>query len=117
MYKVSLVGISGDTSIGIAGLTLDSRKVKKGFLFAALKGTQSDGHDYIQKAIANGATAILCEDMPEKLLENTTYIQVNSASKALAIVASNYYEKPSSKLKLVAVTGTNGKTTCAYIIP
>lgn len=109
------MGISGDTSIGITGLTLDSRKVKKGFLFAALKGTQSDGHDYIQKAIANGATAILCEDMPEKLSENTTYIQVNSASKALAIVASNYFEKPSSKLKLVAVTGTNGKTTCASL--
>ncbi|QNL21288.1 UDP-N-acetylmuramoyl-L-alanyl-D-glutamate--2,6-diaminopimelate ligase [Hyphobacterium sp. CCMP332] len=115
LYKVSLVGISGDTSVGIDGLTLDSRKVKKGFLFAALKGTQSDGHDFIQKAIANGAIAILCEDMPEKLSENTTYIQVNSASKALAIVASNYFGKPSSKLKLVAVTGTNGKTTCASL--
>ncbi len=115
LYKVSLVGISGDTATEVVGLSLDSREVKKGFLFAALKGTEMDGHTFISKAIENGASVVLCEDMPENTAENVTYVQVNSASKALAIVASNFYDNPSSKMKLVAITGTNGKTTCATL--
>lgn len=115
LYKVSLVGISGDTATEVAGMSLDSREVKKGYLFAALKGTEMDGHTFISKAIENGASAILCEEMPEEIADDVTYVQVNSASKALAILASNFYGKPSSKLKLVAITGTNGKTTCATL--
>ncbi len=115
LYKVSLVGISGDTSVELDGLTLDSREVKPGFLFAAIKGSQTDGHVYIQTAIDKGATVIVCEEMPEKRVENVTYVQVNSASKALALIASNFYGHPSKKIKLVAITGTNGKTTCATL--
>lgn len=94
-------------------IEFDSRKVNDGDLFVAIVGTISDGHDYIETAIEKGARIIVCERMPEKLHEDVSYIQVKSSSRALGFLASDYYGNPSSKLKLVGVTGTNGKTTIA----
>jgi len=94
-------------------IEFDSRKVTAGDMFVAVVGTVSDGHNYIETAISSGAKIIICEKMPEKLHEDITYIQVESSSEALGILASDYYGNPSSKLKLVGVTGTNGKTTIA----
>ena len=115
LYKVSLQATSGDMNIPIEKVQFDSRKVKKGDLFVAVKGTQVDGHKFIQSAIKQGAAAIVCEEnfTPE---ENITIVQTESSSKALGTIASNYYGNPSAKLKLVGVTGTNGKTTIVYLL-
>lgn len=107
---------SGKTDIEIAGINIDSRKIKDGHLFVAIKGTQTDGHRFIPKAIELGATAILVEDMPEQLSEGVTYIQVKSTEDAVGKVATIFYGNPSHKLKLVGVTGTNGKTTIATLL-
>lgn len=115
LYKVSLVSISGDTNKKVAGICIDSRQIKKDFLFAAIKGAAMDGHEFIDKAIESGATSIICEELPKELKEGISYVEVNSSSKAIALIASNFYGNPSSKLKLVAITGTNGKTTCATL--
>jgi UDP-N-acetylmuramoyl-L-alanyl-D-glutamate--2,6-diaminopimelate ligase len=100
---------SGDFS----NIHFDSRKVKEGDLFVAIPGTVSDGHSYINQVIEKGASVIVCETMPAELKSNVSYIKTNSSSKALGILASAYYENPSSNLKLIGVTGTNGKTTIA----
>jgi UDP-N-acetylmuramoyl-L-alanyl-D-glutamate--2,6-diaminopimelate ligase len=94
-------------------IEFDSRKVAAGDMFVAIVGTASDGHDFIETAIGSGAKMIVCEKMPEKLHDDVSYIQVESSSEALGVLASDYYGNPSSKLKLVGVTGTNGKTTIA----
>ena len=101
----------GNTEIPITGIIFDSRKVDLGCLFVAVKGTQVDGHQFIDKAIEKGAKAVLCEILPENITDEIAYVQVNDSSRALGEIASAYYEYPSSKLKLVGVTGTNGKTT------
>ena len=106
----------GDVGKVITGVEIDSRKIKAGNLFAAIKGTQADGHRFITKAIELGATAILCEDMPETICEGVAYIQVESTETAIGIVATAFYGCPSQKLKLVGVTGTNGKTTIATLL-
>ncbi len=100
----------------LEGIAFDSRKVCNNSLFVATKGTSTDGHDYIETAIEKGAKAIVCENLPNRLDSNITYIKVNDSAEALGIIASNWYDKPSQKLKLVGVTGTNGKTTIATLL-
>jgi UDP-N-acetylmuramoyl-L-alanyl-D-glutamate--2,6-diaminopimelate ligase len=100
----------------VKGLTFDSRKVSADFVFVAVSGTVSDGHHFIEKAIASGARAIVCEKLPEVVDENVTYVTVKNSGQALGIMASNYYGNPSEKLKLVGVTGTNGKTTTVTLL-
>ena len=116
LYKVSVNAVYGDTNVKVAQVDFDSRKVIKDSLFVAQKGTSVDGHLYIDKAISLGATTIICEELPIRLEANITFIQVEDSSKTLAIIASNFYDNPSSKLKLIGVTGTNGKTTVASLL-
>jgi len=108
--------IIGDEQIDITGVNIDSRKIEKGHLFVAMKGTQTDGHKFIPKALELGASAILCEDLPEEKNEGTTYIQVSSTESAVGPVATVFFGEPSKRLKLVGVTGTNGKTTIATLL-
>ena len=108
--------VVGDENTDITGINIDSRKIKQGHLFVAMKGTQVDGHQFIPKALDLGASAILCEDLPAELKENVTYIQVVSTEDAVGKVATIFYGNPSEKLKLVGVTGTNGKTTIATLL-
>jgi len=116
LYKVSLVSVSGDTQKEVALITMDSRSVSADSLFVAIKGTQVDGHNYIDQAIAQGATSIVCEILPENLEKEITYVQVDSGLKALGQIAANFYQHPSKRLQLVAITGTNGKTTTATLL-
>lgn len=116
LYKVNITSASGDMGISLKGIAFDSRKVKEGFLFVAVKGTQSDGHEFIKAAIQKGATAIVCEKLPETLSTNITYVTVKDSAKALGTIAANFYGNPSAKLKLVGVTGTNGKTTVVTLL-
>ena len=116
LYKVSVNAVYGDTNVKVAQVDFDSRKVVKDSLFVAQKGISVDGHLYIDKAISFGATTIICEELPIRLEANITFIQVEDSSKTLAIIASNFYDNPSSKLKLIGVTGTNGKTTVASLL-
>lgn len=110
------LAIIGAADVDITGVNIDSRKIKEGHLFVAMKGTQVDGHQFIPKAIAQGARAILCEDLPEERAEGITYVQVESSDEAVGPVATLFYGDPSKKLKLVGVTGTNGKTTTATLL-
>lgn len=116
LYNVSLKAVSGTTDIGFNKICFDSRKVKKNDVFVAVKGTQVDGHTYIPKTIGQGATVIVCEILPDILDEKVTYVEVKNSDEALSIMAANYYDNPSKKLKLVGVTGTNGKTTVATLL-
>ncbi len=116
LYKVSLVSTSGNMDVTIGAITFDSRQVKSGSLFIAVKGTQVDGHEYIDKAIRAGAIAVVCEQLPDEIVEGVTFVAVKNSASALGIIASNFFENPSSKLKLVGVTGTNGKTTVATLL-
>lgn len=116
IYRVSLVAVSGRTDIEITSVSFDSRKVLHHTLFIAVRGTATDGHVFIPDVIQKGATAIICEEIPDQCIEGITYIQVKDTSEALGIVASNFYGNPSSKIKLVGVTGTNGKTTSVTLL-
>jgi len=116
LYKVHITSTSGSMNIEVKGICFDSRKVQPGFLFVAVKGTQSDGHAFIEKATMLGAIAIVAEKLPEAISEKATYVTVKDSAKALGIIASNFYGNPSAKLKLVGVTGTNGKTTVATLL-
>ncbi len=116
LYKVRLEEIIGSTHNAIASVTFDSRKVRKDSLFIAIKGTARDGHTFISKAIESGAIAIVCEELPSELKEEVTYIKVKNSSEALGFIACNYYDNPSEKIKLVGVTGTNGKTTTVTLL-
>lgn len=116
LYKVALTEVVGSTDISISSVQFDSRKIKKDCLFIAIKGLTVDGHDFIEQTIKNGATAIICEEIPEKRKKGISYLKVKDSGEALAIIASNYYDQPSSKLKLVGITGTNGKTTTATLL-
>lgn len=116
LYKVNITSASGDMGISLKGVAFDSRRVKDAFLFVAVKGTQSDGHEFIKTAIQKGATAVVCEKLPEALSENVTYVAVKDSAKALGTIAANFYKNPSGRLKLVGVTGTNGKTTVVTLL-
>ena len=111
LYGVALKQVVGLTQRDIASITLDSRTVSENTLFFAVPGTAVDGHQFIDSAIEKGATAILCSHLPENQSEAVTYLQVDDVRKAMAICAANFYDHPSKKLKLIGVTGTNGKTT------
>ena len=116
LYKVSFLKIIGTTNVEVIDIAFDSRKVKLDYLFVALKGTQSDGHSYISQAIKSGAKVIVLEDIPNNLDDNITYIKVEDSNIALGIIAANFYDTPSEKIKLVGVTGTNGKTTIVSLL-
>ena len=116
LKKISVKTIEGPADVDIVGVDIDSRKVGSGHLFVAIKGTQTDGHQYIAKAIELGAAAILCEDMPAERQAGVTYVQVPSTESAIGPVATTFYSDPTSKLILVGVTGTNGKTTIATLL-
>jgi UDP-N-acetylmuramoyl-L-alanyl-D-glutamate--2,6-diaminopimelate ligase len=113
---IKSLAVIGDTDIDITGVNIDSRKIDNGHIFVAMKGTQVDGHRFIPNAIELGAKAILCEDMPEDRAEGVAYVQVASTEDAVGKVATAFYGYPSKKLKLVGVTGTNGKTTIATLL-
>ena len=116
LYKVSLKSSFGSMNAEVKGVSFDSRKVQPGFLFVAVKGTTSDGHAFISKAIELGATVIVCEQLPETVNENITYVAVKDSAQALGIISANFFGNPSEKLKLVGVTGTNGKTTTVTLL-
>ncbi|MBI5916172.1 MAG: UDP-N-acetylmuramoyl-L-alanyl-D-glutamate--2,6-diaminopimelate ligase [Bacteroidetes bacterium] len=116
LNNIQLKTLLGSTEQEITALTLDSRKAAPGTLFAALRGTATDGHAYIGKAIENGATAVLCEELPAERHDHITYVQVADSAEAFGRIASEFYDRPSEKLKLVGVTGTNGKTTTATLL-
>lgn len=116
LYKAGIIEVVGSTNIAITALSFDSRKIEKDSLFIAVKGTQSDGHKYITETINKGAIAILCEEIPNEINEKATYVKVSNSALALGIIASNFYDNPSEKIKLVGVTGTNGKTTTVTLL-
>ncbi len=116
LYKVTIDKVVGNTSVEINEIEFDSRKVKKNDVFVAIRGTVSDGHEFIEMACDQGAIAIICEMLPKKIIQGITYIQVFNSSSALAVMASNFFENPSENLKLIGVTGTNGKTTITSLL-
>lgn len=113
---ISVIKVSGNTDLDITGIQMDSRLIKAGQLFVAVKGTQTDGHIYIDKAISLGANAVVCQELPEKLTDNITYIQVKNTEEAVGKLATTFYGNPTEKLDLIGVTGTNGKTTIATLL-
>ena len=116
LKNVQPIAIIGDADVEVTGVKIDSRQVQPGYLFVAIKGTQTDGHRFIPKALELGAKAVLCEDLPEETAEGVTYVQVASTETAVGPVATLFHGDPTSKLKLVGVTGTNGKTTIATLL-
>jgi UDP-N-acetylmuramoyl-L-alanyl-D-glutamate--2,6-diaminopimelate ligase len=116
LYKVAIEAVKGSTDIAIHKMDFDSRKIESNDVFVAIRGTISDGHDYIEKAIHLGAIAIVCETFPDNIVNGITYVQVQDTNKALAFMAANYFGDPSQNLKLVGITGTNGKTTIASLL-
>ena len=116
LYKVSLEKVVGNTAVAFRELQFDSRKVGLDDVFVAIEGTQSDGHQFIKKAIDQGALAVVCQQMPKEIINGITYLQVQDTQQALAIMASHFYGNPSKDLQLVGVTGTNGKTTIATLL-
>jgi len=116
LYGVSLTAVGGSTTKMVNSICFDSREVGMDDVFVAIKGTVTDGHKYIDKAISSGACAIVCEELPEKMINEITYVEVRDGNKALAIMASNFYDNPSKNLKLVGITGTNGKTTVSSLL-
>ena len=116
LYKVNILKLIGSTNIEISDVQFDSRKIQKKGLFIAIKGTISDGHQYIQNTIKEGAIAIIVEQLPSQLNDKITYVQVANSYNALGVIAANFYNNPSERIKLVGVTGTNGKTTIVSLL-
>ncbi|GAB3431777.1 UDP-N-acetylmuramoyl-L-alanyl-D-glutamate--2,6-diaminopimelate ligase [Niabella aquatica] len=116
LYKTSLLSVSGNTGTDITGICIDSRTVHPGCLFIALRGAAADGHQFIEKAIIGGAVAVVCEVLPASIAAGVVYAQVENSAAAAGIIAHNFYGNPSARLKLVGVTGTNGKTTVATLL-
>lgn len=116
LYKATINAVVGNTDITFGNLIFDSRKVSLNDCFIAIRGTLSDGHEYIKTALDKGAIAVICEELPELIVNGVTYVQVEDSKKALANMASNYFGNPSEKIKLIGITGTNGKTTIATLL-
>ncbi len=116
LSNIQPVGIVGNADVEITGINIDSRRIEKGHLFVAIKGTQTDGHAFIPKALEQGAVAVLCETIPETVADGITYVRVESTEAAVGRAATAFYGYPSEKVKLVGVTGTNGKTTIATLL-
>ena len=116
LYGVRIAAVSGSTNIQFNALQFDSREVQLDDAFVAVRGTITDGHKYIAKAVEQGCNTVICEEFPEQLVNEVTYIQVDDSQAALAIMAANYFENPSRNLKLIGVTGTNGKTTVTSLL-
>ncbi|HSN50774.1 MAG TPA: Mur ligase family protein, partial [Bacteroidales bacterium] len=114
--NIGVVSVTGEKNPVIDSIEFDSRKVTPGTMFVAVKGTKTDGHDFIAKAVDSGATAVICEILPEKTDKKVCWIKTGDSAKALGIAASEFYGNPSSSLKLTGVTGTNGKTTIATLL-
>ncbi len=116
LWKVAIEAVHGSTDVAIEKMEFDSRKVSENDVFIAIRGTISDGHEFIETAINKGAIAIICDSFPEIIVSGITYIKVNDTNKAMAFMAANYFDNPSQKLKLIGITGTNGKTTIASLL-
>ena len=116
LYKVAIEAVKGPTDIAINKMDFDSRKIEVNDVFVAIRGSISDGHDFIEKAIQKGATAVICDTFPDTINKGVTYVQVKDTNSALAFMAANYFGEPSKNLKLVGITGTNGKTTIASLL-
>lgn len=116
IYKTGIEEVHGNTGISIDKVCFDSRKATEGDLFVAVRGTASDGHQYISQVIGMGVSAVVCEQFPSELHPSITYVRVRDSALALSIICTNYYDNPSSKLRLVGVTGTNGKTTTVTLL-
>jgi UDP-N-acetylmuramoyl-L-alanyl-D-glutamate--2,6-diaminopimelate ligase len=116
LYKVHLLQVQGSTDIAVTGIAIDSRKVTKGAVFVAIRGAQSDGHTFIDTATSAGAAVIICEELPTAIQDGISYLLVRNTNEALAYMAHNFYGEPSLRVKLVGVTGTNGKTTIATVL-
>lgn len=116
LYKIPLLASAGNMDVDISSLTMDSRRVGPGSLFVAVRGTVTDGHSFIETAVQQGAAAVLCETLPTDTQPGVAYVQVANSARALGFVASAFYDQPSRKLKLVGVTGTNGKTSVATLL-
>ncbi|MCL4151547.1 UNVERIFIED_CONTAM: hypothetical protein GTU68_024477, partial [Idotea baltica] len=113
--SIQILNSKGSLEIGINGLAIDSRKVKTGYLFGALRGSQLDGHDYIEKSIELGANVIVCEELPDHLHENVTYLKVTNSVESFALMTRDYFDNPAEDMKMIGITGTNGKTTVATL--
>lgn len=116
LYGISLQSLTGDRETPVDAVAFDSRKVEANTLFVAVRGLTVDGHDYIEQAIEKGATTIVCEEIPKRTEAKITYVETSNSAQALGIIASNFYGRPSEKIKLVGITGTNGKTTCVTLL-
>lgn len=116
LYKAGLLEVIGSTSVEVDAVVFSSAEVAKGSLFVAVRGTKADGHDYIMKAVAAGAAAVVCEEFPKTIRQGVTYVKVTDSALALSVIAGNYFDNPSSKIKLVGITGTNGKTTSVTLL-
>ena len=116
LEALSPVRVVGQLPDGVAGIDADSRKIEAGYLFVAVRGTQVDGHSFIEKAVSQGATVVVCEEVPATIAPEVAYIEVENSARALALLASKFYGDPSRELTLVGVTGTNGKTTTATLL-
>ena len=114
--KLNVLDVKGDLERNISGVQIDSRQIGEGHLFIAVRGTVADGHNYIDKALGQGAVAVLCEAIPDDVKEGVTYVRVENTEQVVGQVATTFYGNPTSKLKLVGVTGTNGKTTIATVL-
>ena len=116
LNNVNILSIDGNTDVSISSITFDSRNIINGSLFIAVKGTKTDGHKYIEQVVKSGATAVVCETVPENTDKSVTYITVENSGESLGYIASNYFDNPSSNLNLIGVTGTNGKTTTVTLL-
>jgi UDP-N-acetylmuramoyl-L-alanyl-D-glutamate--2,6-diaminopimelate ligase len=116
LYNVNIVAVKGSTDTAVNALNIDSRAVKPGDAFIAIRGVHSDGHQFIDKAVLQGATTVICEELPARTADNVVYVQVNSSTTAAGVIAGNFYDNPSHRVQLVGVTGTNGKTTIATLL-
>ena len=116
LYRVPMNRVVGSTNVAIQNICFDSREVGQFSVFVAIRGTKSDGHDYIQQTVEAGVLAVVCEKIPEETVENVTYIETKDSNSALALMACNFYENPSNELTLIGITGTNGKTTTVTIL-